>query len=111
MAANDAVDASDWQQTVARSSQLNTVLADLSRPWSRWLERTLLAAGNDIRLERIDGDPRNRHLEVVATAPDRARGGRFVGELGGLPDAASARLMGDELSADGVRIRAEVSLR
>ena len=105
------VDPVDWQNLVQRSRALNRTMADLSHPWSRWLERTLLLAGGETRLERLEGDPLSGTLEVVFTAADLTAAGELVGELAGLPGARRAHLLSHEPVAEGLRVRAEVVLK
>jgi len=87
IAGPETVDAAAWQATADRSQRLNTVLTDLSRPWSRWIERSLAMAGPEMRLERFDAAPDGGRLEMVISAADLTRAGRFVDGLTALPGA------------------------
>ncbi len=111
VASPDTVDATAWQTTADRSQRLNAVLADLSHPWSRWIELSLAVAGPDIRLERFDGAPDGGRLEMVVSAADLTRVGRFVDGLRALPGASSAQIVRHEASTDGLRVHVEVDLR
>jgi len=106
----ERVDASAWQSMVDRSHRLNRVLADLSQPWSRWLERSLAVAGADVRFERLDGLPADRRLELVVVAPELGRAGTFADALRALPGAVSAQIVRHEATAGGMRVYIEVRL-
>jgi len=111
VAGPDTVDAGAWQTTLDRSQRLNRVMADLSHPWSRWIERSLALAGPDIRLERLDGVPADHRLEVVVSAASLDRAGRFADALAALPEAAGAQITRHDTTGDGVRVHIEVALR
>ncbi len=111
VAAHDTVDAAAWQSAVDRSQRLNSVLADVSRPWSRWLERSLALAGPDIRLERLDGEPAGHRLEIVVSAADLGRAGAFTDALRALPGATGTQIARHEATPEGVRVHVEVTLR
>jgi len=106
-----SVDSVEWQGLVQRSRALNRTMADLSHPWSRWLERTLLLAGGETRLERLEGDPLSGKLEVVFTVADLTAAGELVRGFAGLPGARRAHLLSHEPVAEGLRVRAEVVLK
>ena len=111
VAGPDTVDAAAWQTTLDRSQRLNRVMADLSNPWSRWLERSLTLAGPDIRLERFDGVPVDHRLELVVSAASLDLAGRFADALAVLPQAAGVQITRHDTTADGVRVHIEVALR
>jgi hypothetical protein len=111
VAARDNVDTAAWQSTVDRSQRLNRVLADVSRPWSRWLERSLALAGPDVRLERLDGEPATGRLEIVITAAALEQAGAFADALRALPGASGTQIARHEATTDGVRVHVEVTLK
>jgi len=105
------VDAAAWQAMADRSQRFNRVMADISRPWSRWLERSLALAGSGVRLERFDGEPVDHRLEFVVRAASLDEAGRFADMLSALPDASGAQITRHEPIADGVRVHLVVALR
>ncbi len=111
VASHDSIDAAAWQAAADRSQRLNGVLDDLSRPWSRWLERSLALAGDDVQLERLEGQAADQRLEMVIGTADLGRASSFVDALASVPGIAGARITRHEATAEGVRVHAEVSLR
>ena len=111
VAAHGRIDSAAWQSAVERTQRLNRVLADVSQPWSHWLERSVALTGADIRLERLDGEPAAGRLELVVTATGLTQASAFADALGALSGAARTQISRHESTGDGVRVQVEVALR
>lgn len=104
------VDPARWQEAASATRELNTAIAGIGRPWSRWLEHTVRATGANARLERLEAEPESHRIAVVWLGPAGDDGSAVLAALGGLPGARTARLTRSEPTAEGVRHFAEVSL-